>query len=100
MDVYDREVERLTRNPDDIPFAWMECTPLFVLVGNGCLTQIRAFDYVKAYTPELTAAIRADDCLPRYVQNITPAHLPVFAEWQRKIDMEFNRTPPVMRETP
>jgi hypothetical protein len=58
----------------------------------GCLTQIVSremnFDGAPyaAVTPELTEAILADDRIPPTPHDITPEDLPVFAEWQRKID--------------
>ncbi|MGE0289092.1 MAG: hypothetical protein AB7I42_22800 [Bradyrhizobium sp.] len=57
----------------------------------GCLTSVRrgSFD---AETPELTAAIRADERIPKYCADITRDNLPVFAEWQRRIDRELGRS--------
>ena len=53
----------------------------------GCLTQIRAEPgFYAAATPDLTDAIAVDERLPSSPRDITPEDLPVFAEWQRKID--------------
>ena len=40
-------------------------------------------------TPELTKAIRKDPRIPKLPKNITVADLPVFAEWQRRLDKEI-----------
>ena len=97
-DIYDAEVERLTANPGDIHDSWCKAKLLFRFAtpdGHsglrrdgkdcGCLTMIRSSMGV-AWTDELTAAIRADERIPDMTQRMTPAHLPVFAEWQRRID--------------
>lgn len=101
QDKYDRAIEYLTKHPDRIFDAWTEpCKRrdraaqahcLFQYVGNGphagCLTQIRhwASDR-KAYSPELQAAIVKDKRIPSDPFKVRVKHLPVFAEWQRKID--------------
>lgn len=64
----------------------------------GCLTLIRRLhgpQYV-AWTPQLTAEIRADDRLPRDIDDIADlrgdelrAALQPFAEWQRRLDREI-----------
>lgn len=101
-DKYDEAVAYLTARPDEIYDSWLCAESLFQFVepidGNdekvcGCLTEIRGSYDICAWTDELTAAIRADERLPRNAEDITPAHLPVFAEWQRRIDKELGRTP-------
>lgn len=89
----DRQIEELTQNPDSINIHWYNARGLFKYAGDnrdsftiGCLTMIRSNESRTACTPELTAAIRADERLPLHMSDITIAHLPVFAEWQRKID--------------
>lgn len=57
----------------------------------GCLTTVRQGTHV-APTPELTEAIRADVRIPQDAHEITLEHLPVFAEWQRRLDTELERT--------
>lgn len=116
MDIYDREVERLTKEQleweerrkeaeeleyefdlDESPIysAWNNTTSIlfgragksyFLPDGNicGCLTQVRS--YAPAWTPELTAMIRADDRIPKNGYGITVDNLHVFAEWRRKMD--------------
>lgn len=109
MDCYDKAVAYLTQHPEEIYKAWTQprrhpAGCLFSVVNRrrdydesrcGCLTQIRqSSDDYEAPTPALTASIRADARLPDHPSDITPANLPVFAAWQRKIDKELNRTPP------
>lgn len=104
-DKYQKAVEYLTRYPEQIGGAWSEplshpsgCLFQFVTpsgkcqhdlygLAYGCLTTIR--DGFQAHTPELTAAIRADKRIPKCSSLITPRHLPVFAEWQARIDREL-----------
>jgi len=54
---------------------------------------IRGGEYC-AWTAELTALIRADNRLPGCgdFSEITVDHLPIFAGWQRRIDLALNRT--------
>lgn len=102
-DKYDKAVEYLTKHPDEIHFAWNRphtarggC--LFQYAQNtdsttefcGCLTQIRG-GFEVAQTPELTEAILRDIRLPCDEDDITVDDLPIFAEWQRRIDKELNR---------
>lgn len=111
MDRYDEEVERLTEHPERIKGSWTAGMPLFAFCAPngksssgrpcdrrkcGCPSMVRSesiFGSV-AWTPELTTAIRADERIPRLANEIRPEHLPVFAEWQRKIDDALDRTPP------
>ena len=62
--------------------------------GNsiGCLTMIAApgGSYV-AETDTLTKAIKADTRLPGHYTEIRPEHIPVLAEWQRRLDRELQR---------
>ena len=106
-DVYDREVERLTkaeeRRPGAIMGAWQfgsEHSPLFDSCATkrksgecGCLTTVRGL-WCPAETRALTKAICADKRIPDDEEKVTPAHLPIFAEWQRKIDKLLGRKPP------
>lgn len=100
-DKYDEAIEYLTKYPEEIAHAWSgghtaEC--LFDLAGRssdgdyGCLTMIRGCDKWEAETPELTQQIRDDHRIPKWGHSITVADLPVFAEWQRRLDRELNRT--------
>lgn len=106
MDKYDLEVERLTKNPEFIYDSWNDAEPLFQVAARnthrnyGCLTQIRqeieiyskgiVHEY-HAQTSELTKQIRNDERIPKNPKDIKVEDLPVFAEWQRKLDKELNR---------
>jgi hypothetical protein len=108
-DKYDEAVEYLTEHPEMIDAVWNEpdefsagCLFGFAspdgsrmyAIGNnatcGCLTEVKAGNF-RAYTHELTAAIRADNRIPEDGSEITSADLPVFAEWQRRIDAGLGR---------
>lgn len=54
----------------------------------GCLTQIRTGRYVAA-TDVLTAGIVSDERIPDCEVDIDFDDLPVFAEWQRRLDREI-----------
>ena len=96
-DKYDEAIEYLTDNPDIIHRAWGEASThpqgcLFGYVGTGgCLTMIRNGWRGDEQHPELTVMIRADERIPTSGGDIVPADLPVFAEWQRKIDVILQR---------
>jgi hypothetical protein len=97
-DIYDEQIERLTANPREIFSEWFDAIGLFKKTGgsndlnSGCLTQIRHtyLQYSAVIKGRvdilLTEAIRKDDRLPTSSSDIKVEHLPVFAEWQRKID--------------
>lgn len=109
MDKYDKAIEHLNAHPDEILSAWGAAYPdhptgcLFQYASPseeaefqanrmcGCLTQVRGDD-MNAWTPKLTAEIRADKRIPLDVDDVTVADLPVFAEWQRRLDRELQRT--------
>lgn len=111
MDKYDIAIEELKKNPAEIVNAWdfPKTHPagcLFKKIGEGwdmelrarcgCLTQIKAnIDYYAInhdkVDEEITKQIMADERIPASVSDITIDHLPVFAEWQRKIDKLYNR---------
>ena len=106
-DKYDEAIEYLNANPDDIRIAWG--APMFhpagclfeyaspsgeTDVGVGCLTMIKGNSRFSVYKvdgihKELTEAIRADDRIPDLSCDITLNDLPVFAEWQRRLDKEI-----------
>ena len=102
-DKYDKAIEYLTDHPSEIERAWnnprnheMGCLftyaqhPVFDRFMCGCLTQIREGG-MGAQTKELTKAIRADRGIPFRAEDITVETLPVFAEWQRRLDKELGR---------
>lgn len=102
-DKYDLAIEYLTERPEKIMNAWRNPSSapagcLFQFANKsgcaedpkcGCLTGIKNF-YFEAATPELTVAIKADSRIPE-LHDITAASLPIFAEWQRRIDKELGR---------
>lgn len=108
LDKYDEAVEYLTQYPEIILGTWKHpherkggCLFKWVTPsghaeedkdGNlcGCPAMIRG-GYV-AITKELTNAIRNDTRLPNCGSKVTVEHLPIFAEWQRRIDQELGRT--------
>lgn len=118
MDIYDQEVERLTKALKDcetrdeeleiILSAWgygFYHSPLFdgcsknrrgAKYGDycGCLTQVASGSHL-AENQFLTDLILKDKRLPFKTDEITVHNLPVFAEWQRKMDKIIpGRLPP------
>ena len=97
MDRYDRQIAELTEHPERIPRQWMCARGLFKMVGKhndrGCLTMIRGDKGTEftAPTEELTAAIRKDKRIPTDIKYVKVRHLPIFAEWQRRLDKELPR---------
>jgi len=91
---FESEVDRAWSTPFDHPAG---C--LFSIVAKdyygkhdtGCLTMIRRTEDFRAETDELTEAIRTDERIPTSAMDITHESLPVFAEWQRRLDRELNR---------
>jgi len=72
-------------------------------LGCGCLTQIRSgltlggvrcgvLGKSGRQHKRLTTAVRSDKRLPSEPGSIRVEHLPVFAEWQRRLDKELGRT--------
>ena len=96
----DGAVEYLQAHPDEIRDAWVDPSnhlagQLFEIVYSrrrepcgtiGCLTQIKSGNYEAQDSDELTAAIRADDRIPSSRASVTSDSLPVFAEWQKRIE--------------
>lgn len=107
MDKYDEQIAELTANPGLIEAHWSKGIGLFQFASPygkgyaldcGCLTMIRSsckryvIDTDGNHLDDLSDEIRRDTRIPTDPDDITPAHLPVFAEWQRKLDKLFNRT--------
>lgn len=107
MDKYDREIKKIleSEKPNKtIGEHWSMGTDLFEFVSDnvtkfdgaacGCLTQIK-YDRKSAWKnnkvdEKLTAEIREDKRIPKQ-GGIRAKHLPLFAEWQRKIDKLYKR---------
>ncbi len=116
MDMYDRAVNFLKANPHLIADVWDDPKSHFTgilfqaVTPSGCgeenpeglfcgdLCEIHSF-LAHGWTEPLEEAIGNDHRLPKIfssnngIPKITPDHLPVFAEWQRKIDVMLNRKP-------
>jgi len=113
-DKYQLAIEYLIDHPDEIEAAWSQpkihaAGCLFLCVtpdgsvssirtedghcyGVGCLTQICGGHNgipIHACTSKLTNAIKADERIPLCKEEITLLDLPVFAEWQRRLDVEI-----------
>lgn len=108
MDKYDKHIESLLNSEDpieEIHYDWSIGKDLFQFcsikgksVGGtncGCLTMIAYVNSVIEHEVKidpsiddmLTQQIRSDDRIPRSFADITTDDLPVFAEWQRKLDV-------------
>lgn len=89
-DKYDEQIERLRNTPELIYSDWDYGIGLFASVCDqcGCLTQVRRSDFWGENFPDrgVLAEIVADERIPKNGQDVTVDHLPVFAQWQRKID--------------
>lgn len=109
MDKYDKAIEHLTANPHEIPDAWnfpncrdggclfkfaQRINSDYALTGVGCLTQIRGDGGRRGVEgrPDLTDQIVADERIPVSAEYITVDSLQVFAEWQRRLDAELDRS--------
>ena len=112
-DKYDLAVEYLRQHPEKIEDVWLEphdhmagCLfqfaqkdPYETIKEAGCLTMIRLYSCHKVPSrSDLTEEIKADTRIPTYVGEITSDNLPVFAEWQRRLDVELKRNDPVSAE--
>ena len=77
-------------HPEDAVIAGMaDVDRLYV----GCLTMVHRSMHCHAATPELTAAIRADTRIPTTIYQFSREELEVFAEWQRFMDVLWDRDP-------
>lgn len=110
---YKAAADYLRKNPDRIDTAWGEpfyteggslfvyCTPTGAPGICGCLTQLKGsgIPYIvgldNAVSAALLSELRADDRIPVYEVDITPASLGAFVEWQEKFDDAFASATPV-----
>ncbi len=104
-DKYDEQIVELTENPEKIGIDWVNAKGLFQFVGipfkdgytaegktkiSGCLTLIRrGHERYGAFTQQLAQEILIDQRIPKNIDEFVPEHFLVFAEWQRRIDLEF-----------
>jgi hypothetical protein len=102
MDKYDKQIKFLTANPERITRQWESGIGLFQFIdrscddnesniNSGCLTMIRSNMSCVAIinrnvNNEITEQIRNDERIPINSNDIKVEHLPIFAEWQRKVD--------------
>jgi hypothetical protein len=98
FDRYMLHARALSTRPQDILGEWGDGVALFRIVDSsgrcGCLTQIRSWgtDYAASREPrirELCMEVARDARIPAYPEDITVEHLPVFVEWQRRLDAEL-----------
>lgn len=95
-DKYDLAIEILENGPATmIGKAWMDperheagCLFMWANKSAGCLTQIRKYNWYLDESP-LVAEISKDERIPKSWDEITVKSLPVFAEWQRRLDREL-----------
>jgi hypothetical protein len=97
FDRYMLHARKLAADPELIGEDWNDAVALFRCVDNrgcGCLTQVRmsgieSAAYERPEIRDLCLAIAADPRIPAYFEDITVDHLPVFVEWQRRLDAEL-----------
>lgn len=109
MDKYDAQIAKLlaSENFKATVFSdWVNGLGLFEFVSPdghrpaeseatcGCLTMVRlgigyAFGKDNQPSDKLTKEIRADVRIPKMLSEVEPEDLPVFAEWQRRLDEEI-----------
>lgn len=116
MDLYDKALSYFQDHPDRIQDVWDDpkshyagvlfqaVTPSGYSEENdeglfcGDICEIRSF-LAHAWTESLENAINADPRIPKlyannnYLPKMSLDTLQVFAEWQRKIDVELDRKP-------
>ena len=91
MDKYSKAIEYLTQHPEQIIDAWRsprthDAGCLFDFVHlDACLSMMRFSPHAYTDSPWHTEII-ADERIPSLAHEITVEDLPVFAEWQRKIN--------------
>lgn len=97
VDKYDVAIAYLTQHPGEMPKAWTNpkdhpAGALFnIIPGIGlCLTMIRWREGRWSFTGT-AAEIARDSRIPLGPGQLRLSHLPVFAEWQRRLDRESGR---------
>jgi len=115
-DKYAKAIKYLTAHPDELYVAWCVaddrhpagCLFQWAWRGDtnmggvanvcGCITHIRnphlnriVFAYSETLRDRLTKEIREDERIPTRGDLIKISDLPVFAEWQRRLDKELLR---------
>lgn len=95
-DKYDLAIENLTASPEKIYETWNDplsvddgCLFMYADKNSGCLTQIRARPFRYGSKLAQAAEIADDERIPIDPTEITVESLPVFAEWQRRLDREL-----------
>jgi hypothetical protein len=95
-DKYDLAIDILTQNPSRIHDVWSDpeqsdggCLFMWGNRSSGCLTQIRKDPDIFGGTLPQAAEIAKDERIPQNGYDIRVEHLPVFAEWQRRLDAEL-----------
>lgn len=105
---YDEQIAYLTANPSKIMVQWAGAEGIFKFAGSpmaedgsgdsegiehGCLTMIRNNPlrnkvFINGQiNEELSQLVAADERLPKRVEEIEVRHLPIFKEWQERIDL-------------
>jgi hypothetical protein len=94
-DKYDLAIEILKKDPTMITEAWSNpehheagCLFMWACKSMGCLTLIRKYQEFSSQFPQV-AEIAKDERIPTRPNQITIESLPVFAEWQRRLDKEL-----------
>lgn len=106
MDKYDKQIEEIKSGHSTIKEDWYKAKGLFAFATDckaelssveatvGCLVMIRNSSGIvlaqdQELAKKLTNEILLDKRLPRLPEEIKEEHLPVFAEWQRRLDKEI-----------
>lgn len=105
MDKYDLAIQALTLEPSAIYESWNKANDPESLTGNAllghvlftpvdrtghkcaCLTEVKEH-YLDFGPDKYRTEIKNDPRIPSCGMAITVDHLPVFAEWQRRLDAD------------
>lgn len=83
-----------SRLPTTVPYCLFRIADNGGSMNGGCLTMIKGGRYIVDGRNDLTELVRKDIRLPLRPEEITVENLSVFAEWQRRLDVELDREPP------